>query len=234
MDASEIYLRRNQGERSIDATKKWIFVFSQQQMVQLNCQEETTNSENPLLRQEQPVGVWRSQCRNSRRTGRVSTDRNKRWRWSPERLLVDPRWLHLSSSQWTSSSTLCAEWRSIPYEIHWCHQGYLRKSGCVARKTKRWLLECARESKFIRFLDRIHEAHIIEWETSNMIYVVWRDTDNKSSNYRPENVACSMDPNWKSRSKERKTRVGNRAAKTENIKKPSKMWGESWKFQWRS
>ena len=56
MDASEIYLRRNQGERSIDATKKWIFVFSQQQMVQLNCQEETTNSENPLLRQEQPVG----------------------------------------------------------------------------------------------------------------------------------------------------------------------------------
>ena len=148
--------------------------------------------------------------------------------------LVDPRWLHLSSSQWTSSSTLCAEWRSIPYEIHWCHQGYLRKSGCVARKTKRWLLECARGSKFIRFLDRIHEAHIIEWETSNMIYVVWRDTDNKWSNYRPENVACSMDPNWKSRSKERKTRVGNRAAKTENIKKPSKMWGESWKFQWRS
>ena len=87
MDASEIYLRRNQGERSIDATKKWIFVFSQQQMVQLNCQEETTNSENPLLRQEQPVGVWRSQWRTWRRTGRVSTDRNKRWRWSPERLL---------------------------------------------------------------------------------------------------------------------------------------------------
>ena len=49
----------------------------------------------------------RSQWRTSRRTRRVSTDRVKRWRWSPERLLVDPRWLHLSSSLWTSSSTPC-------------------------------------------------------------------------------------------------------------------------------
>ena len=39
---------KNQRERSIDKTKKMTNSFSQQQMVQQNCQEETTNSENPL------------------------------------------------------------------------------------------------------------------------------------------------------------------------------------------
>ena len=42
---------------------------------------------------------------------------------SPKRFLVDTRWLLFSSSQWTSSSTLCAEGRIIPYatEIHWSY-----------------------------------------------------------------------------------------------------------------
>ena len=35
----------------------------------------------------------RFQWRTSRRTGRVSTNRIYRWRWSPYRLLVDPSWL---------------------------------------------------------------------------------------------------------------------------------------------
>ena len=48
-------------------------------------------------------------------SGEVSTDRNKRWRWSPCRLLVDTRWLHLSSSQWTSSSSPCAERRNTSF-----------------------------------------------------------------------------------------------------------------------
>ena len=52
---------------------------------------------------------WRSQSRASRRTGRASTARNKRWRWSPQWLLVNPRWLNLSSSYWTSRSTLVPE-----------------------------------------------------------------------------------------------------------------------------
>ena len=57
---------------------------------------------------------WRSQKRTSRWIGRVSTGKHNRWHWSLERLLVDQRWPHLSSSQWTSSSTLRAEGRSIP------------------------------------------------------------------------------------------------------------------------
>ena len=56
---------------------------------------------------------WRSQLRTSRWTGRSSTDRIKRWRWSSCRLLVCSRWLKTSWPHWTSSSTLCAEWRNI-------------------------------------------------------------------------------------------------------------------------
>ena len=55
----------------------------------------------------------RSQWRTSRRIGRASTNRIKRWRWSPEWLLVNSRWLHLSTSYWTSGSTVCAEERHI-------------------------------------------------------------------------------------------------------------------------
>ena len=67
---------------------------------------------------------WRSQWRKSRRIGRVSTGRTYWWRWSPWRFLVDSRWLHPSSSHWTTITTLCAERRNVPYstKIHWCYQ----------------------------------------------------------------------------------------------------------------
>ena len=202
-------------------------------MVQLNCQEETTNSENPLLRQEQPVGVWRSHCRNSRRTERVSTDRNKRWRWSRKDF-------------WSIQGDFICRHHSEP-RVQLCvpnEEVFPMKYIDVTRATYANLDVLQEKRKDDYWNVHANRSLSGSWtgftkltllrETSNMIYVVWRDTDNRSSNYRPENVACSMDPNWKSRSKERKTRVGNRAAKTEKIKKPSKMRGESWKFQWRS
>ena len=81
-----------------------------------NCQTEITNSGNPreavTNRKE-----WRSRWRNSRRIGRVSTDKKSTYDWSPCRLQVDSRWFLLSSSQWASSSTLCAEGRNSPF--HW-------------------------------------------------------------------------------------------------------------------
>ena len=46
------------------------------------------------------------------------------------------------------------------------------KSGSHARETYRWLLECGRESKFIRFLERIHEVDFIDRETSKG-FCVW-------------------------------------------------------------
>ena len=101
-------------ERNIDQTKRWWIHIS-------FCRwYSKIVRKRPRIPRTQTCKEWRSQWRTLRRTGRVSNDRNKRWRWCPERLLVDPRWLHLSSSHWTSSSTPCIERRNIPYstEIH--------------------------------------------------------------------------------------------------------------------
>ena len=88
-------------------------------MAQQNCQEEATKSEKAGT----TCRERRSQWRTSRRTGRSSTDRIKRWLWSSERFLAYS--LHLSSSQWTLSSNLCAERRDMSNstEIHWCDVG---------------------------------------------------------------------------------------------------------------
>ena len=172
--------------------------YSQWQMVQRNCQEETTNSENHCKagtdREE-----WRSQWRNSRRIGSVSTDRTNRWRWSPCWLLVDPKWLHLSSSQWTSSSALRAEGRNIPCstEIHWRSEVYPHWSGCHARKTGRWLMECRFKQTCVRFLERIHKIHFSERNTSKRMYVVRRGTGRDPNNNQTRScMARSFDENW--------------------------------------
>ena len=140
---------------------------------------------------------WRSQWRNSRRTGRVSAGRTNRWRWSPCRFLVDSRWRHLSSSQWTSSSTLRAEGRNIPCstEIHWRNRVYSYWSGRVTREDWR-LLECRFEQAFVRFLERIHTIHSIEREASKRIHVVRRETVKDSNDYQTRLMARSMDENW--------------------------------------
>ena len=92
-----------------------------------------------LVRSEDLRGElqWGSQRRPSRRTGMVSTDRNKTWRWSPKRRLVDTGWLHLSPSQWPSSSTPYAERRNIPCstEIHGCYEVNKYSSGRSTRET---------------------------------------------------------------------------------------------------
>ena len=153
---------------------------------------------------------WRFGWRISRWTRRVLTDRSTRWRWCPCRLLVDSRWLHLSSSLWISSSTLCAERSNISSstEIYWRDQSYLYKSGRV-RLLERW---CG--SKFIRFLERIHGLHFIERSISKGISVVWRKTYKNSSNCQTwEFVAWSLVQNGKSRSDERKARMGKRETK---------------------
>ena len=62
---------------------------------------------------------WRSQWRTSWRTRRFSTDRMQRWRWSPESFLVYSRWLHLSSSQWTSSfNSKCRREKHSPFHCN--------------------------------------------------------------------------------------------------------------------
>ena len=78
--------------------------------------------------------------------------------WSLERRLP------LSSSRRTSRSALRAEKRNIPNstEIHRRDQNDAHKFGRVARNTHGRLLACRRESQFVRFIDRIHEVHVIK------------------------------------------------------------------------
>ena len=80
LDASDFYPPRINAKEVL-ISQKMTNSYSQLQMVQQNCQEETTNSEYPLQsgnhREE-----WRTRWRNSRRIGRVSTSRSNRWRWS--------------------------------------------------------------------------------------------------------------------------------------------------------
>ena len=153
----------------------------------------------------------RSQRRTSRKLGAVSTNRNTWWRWSPQWLLVNRRWLHLSSSHWTSSSPLRAERRIVPNstEMCWRDQDYVHKAGCIAGKTFQRLLERRYGSKFIRFMDKIHEVHAIEWETSSRICVVWGATCEDPSNHQTWlSVAWDLDWHVKKQLKKRKSKNG--------------------------
>ena len=152
---------KNQRERSIDTHKGDEINIPRSRWYSKIV--KTTNSENPL---------------QGGRIGRVSTDRIYRWRWSPGRLLVDPRWHHLSSSQWTSSSTPCAEGSNIPNstKIHWCNKVYSHRSGRHARDTCRWLLECRFEQKLVRFVERFHEVYSVERKPPNgFLWSGWED-----------------------------------------------------------
>ena len=114
LDASEIYPRRIKAKEVLISLKRWWIHLPNSRwdskIVRKRPRFPRTHSKAGKNRKE-----WKSEWRTSRRIGRVSTNRIYRWRWSPCRLLVDPSWLHLSSSQWTSSSTPCAERWILPY-----------------------------------------------------------------------------------------------------------------------
>ena len=201
LEASEIYHRK----RRIDETKRWRIHISSSRWKQQHCQEGTTNSENQLQGGNRPYGAKIS-VDFSRRTGRVSTDRNDRWRLKP---VPTSFWsIQVSSSQWTSSSTQCAEGRNIHYstEIHWCNKVYSYWFGRHARNTYWWLVEDRFEQKFFELLQRIQEVHTIARKTSQGIYVVQEKTDKYSNDYLTRScMARSMDENRYSRSESRKS-----------------------------
>ena len=81
------------------------------------------------------AGTTRSQERTSRRTGRSSTDRTKRWRRSHERLWVFKVASSIVITMNLQFNSKCRK-KNIPCptELHWRNQSYLHKSGCIARK----------------------------------------------------------------------------------------------------
>ena len=87
-------------------------------------------------------------------------------RWSDKWLFVHVRKLHTQQSRWTSSQTLLAERRIIPYstKIHWCNQNYSCEFGCSTRETHRWLLEYRWIKRFVWFLDRFHSVYSMNFQ----------------------------------------------------------------------
>ena len=95
-------------------------------------------------------------------------------RWSHERFLVHVGKLHIPPSRWTTSRTLLAERRIIPYstEVHWRHQNYSYEFGCKAREAHRWLLEHWWLSRLVWSLDGFHTIYFTRWKSSWRIYLV--------------------------------------------------------------
>ena len=90
LDASDILSSKNQRERNTDQTKRWWIHIPicrwYSKIVRKRPRIPRIHSKARTNRKER-----RSQQRTSWWTGRVSSDRIRRWRWNPCRLLVDPR-----------------------------------------------------------------------------------------------------------------------------------------------
>ena len=91
--------------------------------------------------------------------------------------------LKFNSMCQTKKHSLCF-WSTLMYKV------YSHTSGRVARKSYRWLLEGRREWKFIGFLDRTHEVHLIERITSQGKNVVRRET--KKIKQLPDLIICVL------------------------------------------
>ena len=154
-----------------DATKEWTFYLlgsrRNSKVIQKRPRIPRTHSNAGSTCNE-----WRPQRRTEVKLGEVSADRNKRWRWSPQRLLVSGRNRHHVEPRVRLYVPKQSDSQSHWSTLTWRDQDYAHKSGCVARKTYQRLLECRRESKFIRIMYGIHEVHFTVRKTSSRIHVV--------------------------------------------------------------
>ena len=83
---------------------------------------------------------------------------------------------------------------------------------CCKKKTYWRLLECGRESKSIRFLERIHKVHFIERKSFKGINVIKTESNKNSRNYKNwGSVTWSLVQKSK---RKKRSRMGKREAKT--------------------
>ena len=131
-------------------------------------------------------------------------------RWSYARLLVHVGQLHIPPSRWTTSRTLLAERRIIPYstEVHWRHQNYSYEFGCQAREAHRWLLEYWWLSRLVWSLDRFHTMNSARWKSSWRIYLVRGEIDERTAYIQARSsMARGMEVNGKEHQAEGKAKM---------------------------
>ena len=175
----------------------------------------------PTWRRRQTVGSVKVSVENFKANRKASTDRIKRWRWSPK-TLVDSRCLHLSSLHWTSCSALCAERRNIPYST---------ETHCVTRSTQT-NLDVMQEKRIDDYWDLDEnrslsdswwgctKIHSIERRTSKRIFVVRWETDKGSNDNQTRHcVASSMHQNWEAAQNREEQEWANGKPKLDNARR---------------
>ena len=134
--------------------------------------------------------------------------------------------IYLPSSRGTQSQTARAERRIIPCssEIHRRDQSYKYILGCNAGEKYRWLLERWWKSSIVRYVDKFHKMHRVEWETPDGNTWPRRRLTRKQTTSRPDTLWPEI---WKdisdaSKLKE-KQEMGHR--KTEKLDNARKLRG---------
>ena len=182
--------------------------------------------------------VRRSQWRTWRRTGRVSTDRNKRWRCSTERLL--------GRSKVTSSVviTVNVEFNSVCRMKKHSLWNTLMSPGLL---TQIWMCCKKNEKMIIGMCTRIEVYQVLGQDSRSSHYwekpptgYMWSGeilTTNQATTDLKMRLAVwtqiGKADQKREKNKSGQSRSQNSIRKMEKKKKP-RMWGESWKFQWRS
>ena len=76
------------------------------------------------------------------------------------------------------SKTVYADWNIVPIPLqHWRYQDYKYIIGCNAGEKHRRLLELWWRSRVVRYVNRFHKIHYVDWITTGSIYMVQVKTD---------------------------------------------------------
>ena len=185
-------------------------------MVQQNCQEETSNSENPLWGGNDLWGAKIS-VENFKANPKVSNRQNQKMTLKPGQIigLFKVTSFIVIAMNLEISSTCRKKKHSL---FHWntlMQQGLITLIWTSRKKIVLMIIGMWTRTEVYRNLRQ--DSRSSGWKEKTPKGHMWSgigDIDDNSSNYQTwECVAWSMDQNWKSRSEERIARTGNREAK---------------------
>ena len=186
-------------QRSVNVERWWIFYFPNRRW-----NSKTVWKRSRSFRIHSWAGStckkWTSQRRTWRKLGEISAE--TRGRWCSQRLLVDWRRLSLSSSCWTSSSSLCQKKNHSQY--HWSKKtwpGQVTQIWMWCKESVSTTMDCWWPSNSVRFVDRIYEV----------LKMVREALDEDPSNYQTR-FLVAQDLDWHVESSQ-KARMGSWGAK---------------------
>ena len=120
---------------------------------------------------------WRSQRKTSRLTGRVSNDRNKRWCWSPKRLLTSKSWRVISFCLHFLAADQGRHWRSFMMQevnLRWKSPMRIRRCGITdvgAKWRSRHILWW--DKVIVRFADVMVHVRVRSFVLGTRLHHLW-------------------------------------------------------------